>query len=86
LGFCFRPRGDFAPAFTDLLCSGLTVAPQTLHGKPCRQNVFCRVDVSVMVSAAPKTVPFPDIQRQFVNDVATISTSLWTREPAINFN
>ena len=26
LGFCFFPAGFFAPAFTDLLCSGLMVA------------------------------------------------------------
>ncbi|MCZ8117487.1 MAG: hypothetical protein ACK5U2_07435, partial [Microcystis sp.] len=29
LGFCFFPEGFFAPALTDLLCSGLMVALQT---------------------------------------------------------
>jgi len=34
LGFCFFPEGFFAPAFTDLLCSGLMVAPQTDTASP----------------------------------------------------
>ncbi|MCZ8248520.1 MAG: hypothetical protein O9300_06450, partial [Microcystis sp. LE19-195.1E] len=29
LGFCFCPEGFFAPALTDLLCSGHQVALQT---------------------------------------------------------
>jgi hypothetical protein len=34
LGFCFCPEGFFAPALTDLLCSGLIVAPQTDTASP----------------------------------------------------
>jgi hypothetical protein len=34
LGFCFFPEGFFAPAFTDLLCSGLMVALQTDTASP----------------------------------------------------
>ncbi len=29
LGFCFFPEGFFAPALTDLLCSGLRISIQT---------------------------------------------------------
>ena len=34
LGFCFFPEGFFAPALTDLLCSGLMVALQTDTASP----------------------------------------------------
>jgi hypothetical protein len=34
LGFCFCPEGFFAPALTDLLCSGLMVALQTDTASP----------------------------------------------------
>ncbi len=34
LGFCFFPEGFFAPALTDLLCSGLIVALQTDTASP----------------------------------------------------
>ncbi len=30
LGFCFFPEGFFAPALTDLLCSGLMVVTMTI--------------------------------------------------------
>ena len=34
LSFCFFPEGFFAPALTDLLCSGLMVALQTDTASP----------------------------------------------------
>ena len=34
LSFCFFPEGFFAPALTDLLCSGLMVARQTDTASP----------------------------------------------------
>ncbi|MDB9389562.1 hypothetical protein PN432_00945, partial [Microcystis aeruginosa CS-579] len=34
LSFCFCPEGFFAPALTDLLCSGLMVALQTDTASP----------------------------------------------------
>ncbi len=33
-GFCFFPEGFFAPALTDLLCSGLMVATRTDTASP----------------------------------------------------
>ena len=40
LGFCFCPLRGFAPALTDLLCSGLTVAPQTDTASPAAKIFF----------------------------------------------
>jgi hypothetical protein len=50
------------------------------------QDILCRIDVPVMVSATWRAVPFPNIQGQPLNDMTTMATALRTGEPLINFD
>ena len=50
------------------------------------QDVLGRIDVSVMVGATLRAVPFPNIQRQPLNDMAAMATALRTGEPLVNLD
>lgn len=56
------------------------------HRKPCGENIICGINVSVMVGSTLWTIPFPDIKRQFINNVTTVSTTLRTGKPSVNLN
>jgi len=74
-----------APAFGDLLSWGLTVAPQTETASIGRQNIFCRIDIAVVISPTLRTLPFANVQRQLLNNVTAVSTAQRTRKPAVYF-
>src|SRR4028118_709902 len=71
---------------SDLCLSGLTFAPQTFTARESGKNVLCGVDISVIVCATIRAVPFTNIQRQFFNDVTALAASLRTRKPSVNLD
>jgi hypothetical protein len=54
--------------------------------KPWGKNVLWGVDISVMVCATIRAVPFTNIQRPFFNYVTTLAASLRTRKPSLNLD
>lgn len=54
------------------------------HGVPRRQNISCRVFVSVMVNFALRAIPGTNRQRQFFNDVSAGRASFARRKEAVN--
>jgi hypothetical protein len=54
------------------------------YGKPCRKNVSCCVDVTVVDDTTFGASPLSDTQRQRFNNVTAMPTALRTGEPAVN--
>jgi len=56
------------------------------YRKSCGENILCGIDISVMVSATSWAIPFPNIKRQFIDNVTAVSTTLRAGEPSVNLN
>ena len=56
------------------------------HRKPCGENILCGIDISVVMCLALRTIPLPNIKRQFINNVTALSTALAARKPSVNLN
>ena len=56
------------------------------HRKPCGENILCGIDISVVMCPTLWTIPLPNIERQFINDVTAMPTALRTGEPTVNLN
>lgn len=55
------------------------------HGKPCRQNLLCCVNNSV-VGSITLARSLSDTQRQLINNVTAGPTALRAGKPAVDFN
>ena len=82
LGFCF-----IAPAFRDLLSSGLTVAPQTITASPAAKMFF----PALMSLSMPVVLQLGQSQRehtqwQLIHYKTAMVTSFRTREKAVDLN
>src|SRR5690242_18464076 len=65
-----------------------TLSASVTSGNPCPsfiQDIDGRIFISVVDSAAIRTLPLSDRQRQFIQNVPTAVTHLAGREEAINF-
>ncbi len=86
LGFCFFPEGFFAPALTDLLCSGLMVALQTDTASPAAK-IFLLALISrswcVPQSGQSHSRTFNGI---FKGNIPAITTPFRARKPSIYFD
>src|SRR6266568_3804697 len=56
------------------------------HGKPCRQNVLCSIDITIMGYATLGACPVTNIKRQGVENMPTIETALRGGIPLINLD
>jgi len=56
------------------------------HRKSCGENILCGINVSVVMRSTFWTVPFPDIKRQFIDNVTAVSTALRTGKPSVNLH
>ncbi len=56
------------------------------HRKPCGENIIGGIDVSVVVRPTFWTIPFPNIKRQFINNVTAVSTTFRAGKPSVNLH
>jgi hypothetical protein len=49
------------------------------------KNIFCGIDVSVVMGSALRTIPFSDIKRHFIDNVTAASTAFAAGEPSVYF-
>ena len=55
------------------------------HRRPCGEYIMRGIDITVMVYLTLRTIPLPNIQRHFFNNMSAVSAALRTWKPSVNF-